>query len=183
MSVARGTDLQLPVTVYNLGYRSVDSVRVSVFLYDERNMLKPLVTAGLDSIPVDGSRTVMIPLSTQDLPARSSIRVQVDPLSGVEELYGENNGADFAFSVTGSSPARVQVFADGVSLMDGDYVAAAPKMVVHLGNDLEGLGTVQHSIEAFVDGLSVSSSARERFVVHAVAVRGEAYSSDRGEGQ
>jgi hypothetical protein len=156
MSVARGTELQIPVTGYNLGYRSVDSARVTVFLYDERNMLRPILSSVVDSIPVDGSRTVTVPLATNDLPGRSSIRVQLDPLSGREELHAENNGADFAFTVTGSSPARLQIFADGVSLMDGDYVAAAPKMVVHLGN-LEGLGSVQHSIEAFVDGLSVVS--------------------------
>ncbi len=155
-SVARGTDLQLPVTVHNLGYRAVDSARVTVSLYDERNMLRPLVTAGVDSVPVDGKGMIVVPLSTRDLPARSSIRVQVDPLSGNEDLCAENNGADFAFTVTGASPARVQIFADGVSLMDGDFVASAPKLTVRLEN-LEGLGPVHQSIEAFVDGLSASS--------------------------
>jgi hypothetical protein len=152
-SAARGTDLKFPVTVHNLGYRAVDSARVTVSLYDETNTLKPLLTVGVDSIPVDGSRTVVVPLATQDMPAHSSLRVQVDPLPGHPDLSIENNGADYAFTVTGSSPARVQISADGVSLMDGDYVAAAPKMVVHLAN-LEGLGPLHQSIEAFVDGLS-----------------------------
>jgi hypothetical protein len=154
--VGRGNDLNLSVTVHNLGYQPVDSARVTVSLYDETNTLRPLLGAGVHSISVDSSRTIVVPLTTQDLPAHSSIRVLIDPLPGDRELSLENNGADFAFSVTGASPARVQVSADGVSLMDGDYVAAAPAMVVHLAN-LEALGQVQQSIEAFVDGLSVVS--------------------------
>jgi hypothetical protein len=160
MSVARGTKLNLPVTVYNLGYRSVDSARVTVFLYDERNLLKPLVSAVVDSISVDGSRTITVPIATNDLPERSAVRVQVDPLAEKEELYAENNSADYSFAVTGASPARVQIFADGVSLMDGDYVAAAPKMVIRLAN-LEGLGSVRQSIEAFVDGVSVAGQQEQ----------------------
>lgn len=156
LSIARGTELQLPVTVHNLGYRRLDSARVTVSLYDERNMLRPIATAGVDSLPADGSRTIAIPLSTQELPARSSIRVRVDPISAQEELCAINNGADFAFAVTGASPAGMQISADGVSLMDGDYVAAAPKMLIHL-TGLDELGLVHRSLEAFVDGLSVTS--------------------------
>jgi hypothetical protein len=153
-SVARGTALQLPVTVHNLGYRAVDSSRVTVSLYDETNTLRPMLATGVGAISVDSSKTIVVPLATQDLPARSSLRIEVDPISGNQDLSAGNNGADFAFAVTGGSSARVQVSADGVSLMDGDYVSAAPKMLIHLAN-VEDLGSVHQSLEAFVDGVSI----------------------------
>jgi hypothetical protein len=153
-SVARGTALQLPVAVHNLGYRAVDSSRVTVSLYDETNTLRPMLTTGVGAISVDSSKTIVVPLATQDLPARSSLRIEVDPIPGNQDLSAGNNGADFAFAVTGGSSARVQVSADGVTLMDGDYVSAAPKMLIHLAN-VEDLGSVHQSLEAFVDGVSI----------------------------
>jgi hypothetical protein len=154
VSVARGTDIHLPVTVYNLGYQRVDSSTITLQLYDERNSLRPLATAGVGRIAADSSRTIGMQIPTQSLPANTSLRVQVSPVSVREDLCADNNDADVGFSVTGASPARIQLLSDGIPLMDGDYIAASPKLVVHLAN-VESLGPMRQGVELFVDNVSV----------------------------
>ena len=50
----------------------------------------------------------------------------------------------------------MHVFADGVQLMDGDYVAAHPKILVHL-YDLGGVGSVPPAVDLYVDNVQVGS--------------------------
>jgi hypothetical protein len=89
------------------------------------------------------------------------VQARVTPPSGQKELLWENNTSLYRFLIVGIAEklsARVQVYADGVLLMDGDYVAARPRIAVRLA-ELSGPATGIPRVDLFVDGGQVFSSA------------------------
>ena len=132
VSVARGSTLDLPITVYNIGYRQADSARVVVSVYDRYNRARPIASAAIDSIPVAGLRSLTIPISTTEFSRRVTLQISVSPPKRDKDLIPGNNVAYHSFTVVGGQAADMEVFADGVRLMDGDFVSSAPRIVVRL---------------------------------------------------
>jgi hypothetical protein len=130
--IEKGVQLNLPVTVYNLGFGGVDSARVIVAVFDRYNRARPIASAMLDSIPAGGNRTVTIPIATSNMSRRTTLQVSVAPSKKYKDLVALNNVAYYSFTVTGSTQSGVQFFADGVQLMDGDFVAAKPRLIIRL---------------------------------------------------
>jgi hypothetical protein len=153
--VERGSLLNLPVTVHNIGFHGVDSARVAVSVYDKYNKARPIASAQLDTIPVDGTQSTIIPIETTNFPRRVTLQVRVSPSKKYKDLVAENNIAYFSFDVTGSLLADVQLLADGVHLMDGDYVSPRPQIVVSVPEREVGSSGVRQ-VELFVDHRSVS---------------------------
>jgi hypothetical protein len=149
VSVEKGAQLNLPITVYNLGFQGVDSARVIVSVFDKLNRARPVASAMLDTLPAGGSRLVTIPISTSNMSRRVTLQVSVSPSKKYKDLVAENNAAYYSFNVTGALRSGVQFFADGVQLMDGDYVASRPKLVVRIPQ--VGEGNQMQQIEFFVD--------------------------------
>ncbi len=121
---------QFPITVHNIGYRASDSVLVKVYLLDRVNNGRLVAETVLDSLPVDGSRTATVPISTVGYGYRMLLQVVVRSLRGRVDLIGENNVAYYTLYKSGIAPPRFQVYNDGKLLMDGDYVPPRPVIVV-----------------------------------------------------
>ncbi|MCZ6776022.1 MAG: hypothetical protein O7D34_06165, partial [Ignavibacteria bacterium] len=154
--VERGSLLNLPVTVHNIGFHGVDSARVVVSMYDKYNKARPIASAQLDTIPVDGTQSTIFPIETTNFPRRVTLQIRVSPSKKYKDLVAENNIAYYTFDVTGSLLADVQLFADGVQLMDGDFISPKPKILVTLPQLEEGsLGARQ--VELFVDNRSMTA--------------------------
>lgn len=153
--VVRGTVFNLPVTVYNIGFRGADSARLVVSVYDKYNKARPIAYAMLDSIAVNGSKSTMIPISTENFSRRVVLQVNVAPSKKSKDLVADNNNAYYVLNITGLTSSPVKFYADGVQLMDGDYVSANPTVLIHRG--LSGNGVLR-SVELFVDGIPVQSN-------------------------
>jgi hypothetical protein len=131
-SIRKGEPFDFPVTVSNIGYQAVDGARVTVSLYDRYNKARPIAFGTLDTIPAGGAQGVTFPLSTDDFPRHVTLEVSVSPEGAAKDLVAANNFAYYTFDVAGSMSASVEVFADGVRLMDGDFISSNPRLLVRL---------------------------------------------------
>ena len=158
IQIRNGAQGSVTLSVYNIGYRKSDSARVILSSVLADNSLRPIAYATVDSIPAGGSRTVQISFPTAGLPAQFTLQARVVPPSGAKELIWDNNVTLYNFTVQPGSPltAKVHVFSDGVQLMEGDYVAAKPKILVHL-YDLGGVGSVPPAVDLYVDNVQVGN--------------------------
>ncbi|MBI4535246.1 MAG: hypothetical protein HY708_03140, partial [Ignavibacteriae bacterium] len=149
-SVPGGSALNLPVTIYNVGFQKSDSSRVVVSIYDKYNKAREIASTTVDSIPVGGSRSIVIPIQTVNFSRRVTLQVVVAPAKMGKDLVAENNTAYTTFYLSGGSiPTNIQIFADGTQIMDGDYISARPKILVRAGN--EGEGFLAEQAEFFVN--------------------------------
>jgi hypothetical protein len=89
-----------------------------------------------------------------------TLEVQVSPSSGGRDLIAENNVARITLNFTSvKEPLRatMQVYADGVQLMDGDYVGSKPNLAVRLA-DVSGVSSGGERVALFVDRTIVPPS-------------------------
>ena len=128
--VPRGTPVEIPLNIYNIGYRKTDSTVLQVGVYDSQNRLLPLFSMQGGEIPVDSVRSSPVSVSTSGLPQHVSLELTVAPADSSGDLFAGNNSFLYGFTVTGAPVGTIDVFADGVNLMDGDYVATSPKILV-----------------------------------------------------
>lgn len=149
LPVERGTDVSLPVTVHNIGFSGVDSATILVSLYDRYNKARPIAMGRVDSIPAGGTGTVGVVIATDEFPRHVTLQVQVFPSKRYKDIQPANNIAYVAFDIVGAVGPGPQVFADGVQLMDGDFIAGTPRILVRSGT------TVPQQIELLVDGVAV----------------------------
>jgi hypothetical protein len=119
-----------PITVHNIGYKTSDSVSVKVYALDYLNNARLIAETVLDSIPVEGSRTATVSISTAGYGYRMLLRVVVSPLHHGADLVEENNVAYYTLYKKGVAPPIFQVYSDGKLLMDGDYVPPKPIILV-----------------------------------------------------
>ncbi len=153
-----GGDLGLPVTVHNIGYRAADSARVTLSLVDPNLDRYPVLGTGtVGALPVDGLRQIVLGFSSAGLTGLRSLEVHVTPATGGRDLVVENNTATVTIDFTSLQEplqATMQVYADGVQLMDGDYVSNQPQLLVRLVN-LSGVPPGQERVAVFVDGIPI----------------------------
>jgi hypothetical protein len=156
-SLSKAAEVGLPVTVHNIGYRTADSARITVSGVGLGGTLTPLITVSVDSISVDSSRTVMIAVPTAGLEGRNLLEVAVSPPRGGRDLIAGNNTARTILNFTSIAEpleATLQLFADDVQLMDGDYVSNQPRLLVRLVN-VSGVRPGQERVAVFVDSSPV----------------------------
>ena len=159
-AVREGGSNTVSATVYNIGYRRSDSARAVLSVRMPDRSLRPIAYAMIDSIGPGGSRLVQIPFQAGGLGAQAALQVRVSPPPGTRDLIAGNNSAFINVAVSGYVPlgGTVHLFADGVQLMEGDYVAARPKILVQLDN-LTGVGSVPPEVDLFVDNVPVAGPA------------------------
>ncbi|MEW6511512.1 MAG: C25 family cysteine peptidase [Bacteroidota bacterium] len=153
--VAKQTAGTVDVQVHNSGYRAADSARVLLSLIVPGLPPRPVASAMVGTIAPDGFSTVSIPFPLGGLPRRVTLEVKVSPPASAKDLVQENNVTLYEYQMTGSEDtlsARVHLFADGVQLMDGDYVAAQPRIVVRV-SDLVNPGVEPPRVDLFVDNM------------------------------
>ncbi|MEO8167506.1 MAG: C25 family cysteine peptidase, partial [bacterium] len=119
----------IAVTLYNIGFVRSDSAMVSISVFDINNRPRRLSTFDMPPIQVGASQTVNVPLPLSKLPRRATLQVEVIP--GGKDLIAENNVRYYSF-VTEAQTAdnTLQIFADGTQIMDGDYVATNPTILI-----------------------------------------------------
>lgn len=132
----------IEVTVYNIGYKDSDSSTVILSVYDRQNRARQVASVSVPPVAVGSSRTTMIPISTSNLSRLTTLQARVVPAKTAKDLIAANNTAYYSFMTTTSVAASdVQVYANGVRLMDGDYVPAIPQLSLRLENDDESAHT------------------------------------------
>ncbi len=163
-SLQQGQTFNFPVTVYNIGYRIVDSASVLVSLYDRFNKSRTIATGTIGAIAPGDSATTSFALGTDDFPRHVTLAVSVAPAGGTD-LVAANNEAYYMLDVSAGLTAGMQVFADGIQLMDGDYVSPRPHIVIRPSDSREqSLRSVHLSIDDVAIGTSMPGSAEGSFV-------------------
>ncbi len=152
ISVQRGEVFDLPVAIYNIGFQDADSARIVVSVYDKYNKARPIAYAMSDSIPVGGSKVVTVPIATENFPRHVTLQVAISPSKKAKDLVAENNIAYFGLDVAGVIQSGLQIFADGLQLMDGDHVSATPAIIVRTERIEPEVISV---LEFFVDGIAI----------------------------
>ncbi len=157
-----GGDMGLPVTVHNIGYRPVDSAQVVLRLINQGPGPDPVLATGtVGALPVDSARGILLGFSTNGLAGLRILEVQVLPSSGGRDLIAENNTARITLNFTSvQEPLRatMQVYADGLQIMDGDYVGSKPNLTVRLA-DVSGISSGGERVALFVDRIIVPPSS------------------------
>lgn len=121
----------IAVTVYNIGYLRSDSASVTISAFDKNNRARKLTTVPVQPLNVEQFQTITVPISTSNLPRRATLQIEIIPGKRAKDLITENNIGYYTLVTPGTSVQNgVQVFADGVEIMDGDYVAAKPTFVI-----------------------------------------------------
>jgi hypothetical protein len=156
-----GGDMGLPITVHNIGYRPADGARVVLRSINQGPGPSPVLASGtIGVLPVDSTREILLGFSTSGLAGLRTLEVQVSPSSGGRDLIAENNVARITLNFTSvKEPLRatMQVYADGVQLMDGDYVGSKPNLAVRLA-DVSGVSSGGERVALFVDRTIVPPS-------------------------
>jgi len=153
--IVKGDVLEFPITVHNIGYRTSSPSIVQVLLSTGSGPGIPVAEIQLDSIPSDGSRRVIAPIQTSALSGSMTATVKVIPRPESHDLIALNNQARVSLTVAGGPPVRLVLFADGTKLMDGDYVAVRPAIVVQLqGSTFDPL---RDRAELYIDDQSAGS--------------------------
>lgn len=128
---SRVATFDLPVTVHNLGYRKSDSIRIVVNALDKFNLGRQVAATTIDSIEIEGNRSAVIRIPMAILPKKTLLQLLISPVNGGKDLIVENNTAYYTLIRTDIvAHNRLNVYADGKPLMDGDYVSAEPVLLV-----------------------------------------------------
>jgi hypothetical protein len=171
-----------PITVYNFGYRKSDSVRVVVNALDKYNVSHQVASTRLDSIPVDESRSVIVPISTAGFNRKTILQVVVSPLKKGRDLIAENNTAYYTlYTPVGIATIRLRVYADGNPVMDGDYVAAKPTIIVR--KDEADLPSSVSQYEMLVDKKTFISSSQQSLAKGTGAAGDQVFTPDFTDGE
>jgi hypothetical protein len=120
-----------------------------------------LAAGTIGSLPVDSAAQILLGFSTAGLTGMKTLEVQVSPPAGARDLISENNTARIALNFTSVQEplhATMQLFADGVQLMDGDYIGSRPALLVRLVN-VNGVTPGGERMALFVDRSLISPAA------------------------
>jgi hypothetical protein len=148
--------------VFNIGYRTSDSARVVLSIVDPNGTRRPVAYAMCDSIPPGGYTSLTLPFAIGGLPRQFTVEARVTPAANAKDLVQENNIASCIYQIQGNADklsAQIRVFADGLPVMDGDYVAANPRFVVQL-NNVVNPGTTPPQVDLLVDNV-IAPTARK----------------------
>ncbi|MBI5472951.1 MAG: hypothetical protein HY961_11455 [Ignavibacteriae bacterium] len=128
---ASGENLNVEVKVHNLGYQTSDSASVVISAYDQMNRARQLTSVPISAVRVGGEFVVRVPIGIASLPQRTTLQVEVVPLSKEKDLVEANNIAYYAFTNSArSSRLGIRVLVDGVEILDGDYISPEPTIQV-----------------------------------------------------
>ncbi|MEO8168719.1 MAG: interleukin-like EMT inducer domain-containing protein, partial [bacterium] len=150
------TPRNIEVTLYNIGYATSDSSTVILSVYDRQNRARQIASVPAAPVAVGASRTVMIPISTSNLSRYTTVQARVVPAKTAKDLVALNNTAYYTFFTNTAVAANdVQVYANGIRLMDGDYVPSTPQLTLRIEKDDE---SVQTQAKLYVDNRLVPGS-------------------------
>jgi hypothetical protein len=157
-TLAKRAMVDIPVTIHNLGYRAADSARIRVDLVHPDGSRSPVAYGVVDAIPVDGEKTVTVTVPPDGLTGFNILEVAVLPPAGSRDLISENNTGSITINFTSVNDpltATMRFFADGVPLMDGDYVSRTPEVLVQLA-EVSGMRQGQERMNLYIDNALVA---------------------------
>ncbi len=133
-----GDILTLDVALENISPYSMDSMLLNLTIVDDANTAKKYVKRlpALTSKDVD---TVHFEIATTELSIGvNSLNLEANPNMDQREFFHENNYGLLDFYVKGDDEKpMLDVFFDGIHIVDGDLVSAKPEIVVLLDDENE----------------------------------------------
>jgi len=131
-SLLEGEMMDFAAEVHNIGYTTMDSLRVNFYTVGPGNMRQLFASVRVDALEAERSKTVAASLNTAGRRGTQTLVVALDPL-GQPELYDINNTATRTFYVRKDTvPPELQITFDGLPIVSGDYVSARPTILVRL---------------------------------------------------
>ncbi|MCC6395380.1 MAG: hypothetical protein IT282_00055, partial [Bacteroidetes bacterium] len=161
-TLAKGTAVEIPLAIHNIGYQPADSVRIRVDRIGSGGVAQPIHYATAGPVPVDSFSTVNLSIPSDGLTGYNLLAIAVSPPARARDLLAENNHAQVLVNFTGNGEtlsATIRMYADGVPLMDGDYVSSRPQFLVQF-EDLVGIKPGEERVRLWADNQLVESQAK-----------------------
>jgi hypothetical protein len=138
-----GEIINVGASVYNVGSSPADSVLISV-LTDDSGPLRTLKSTIAPVINPQDSVHVQTQYDSRGIRGNHSFTFQADPNNLITEYYKSNNTAVIPYTVLADTTSpSVDVTFDNTHVMNGDYVRAAPVVLI-LVSDPVGASLVQN---------------------------------------
>ncbi len=133
-TVLEGEPLKMRLSVYNVGMKIVDSVRIRFSLHTvESGPVRLGEEPILTQIPIDSFRVIEQNWETSGWMGNAQIIIEVDPDNELNELSETNNYyAKPIYVVPDSAKPEIVVTYDGKRLVSGDYVAGQPIILINI---------------------------------------------------
>lgn len=166
-TLMEGETLKLSLSVYNVGMKVVDSVRIRFSLQTPEN---GRVNLGHDhiivNIPIDSFRVIEQQWETSGWMGKAQFMIEIDPDKELNELSEANNFyAKPIYVLPDSSKPEIVVTYDGKRLVSGDYVASQPMILVNIYDNARLIGQNDTTrINLFLDNQRVSYAGNEQVV-------------------
>jgi hypothetical protein len=142
-TMQEGEIINVGASVYNVGSSPADSVLISV-LTDDSGPLRTLKSTIAPVINPQDSVHVQTQYDSRGIRGNHSFTFQADPNNLITEYYKSNNTAVIPYTVLADTTSpSVDVTFDNTHVMNGDYVRAAP-IVLILVSDPVGASLVQN---------------------------------------
>jgi hypothetical protein len=128
-----------------------------VLSYNGQNILQPMFSSATGSIPVDSVVSKSIAVPSDLLPGRAVIELHTVDSTWSGDIVPENNSTTLSFTVSGVPQAVIDVFANQLPILDGDYLGSHPEITLRPRAAILSTG-IPSSMRMYVDGSIVSSS-------------------------
>jgi len=142
-TMQEGEIINVGASVYNVGSSPADSVLITL-LTDDSGPLRTLKSTIAPVINPQDSVHVQTQYDSRGVRGNHSFTFQADPNSVITEYYKSNNTAVIPYTVLADTTSpSVDVTFDNTHVMNGDYVRAAPVVLI-LVSDPVGASLVQN---------------------------------------
>jgi hypothetical protein len=172
-SLAKGTAVGMRVTVFNIGFSAAESALVNVYAIGQGGVRSLACAGSIGRLAVDSAGTITLSVPPELLNDATALEVVVVPPAGQRDMTAENNTVRIPVRYTSVKEplhATMRLFADGIQLMDGDFVASRPALSIQLA-DVTGLDSGGAWVVLLVDNVPVSPTYNTASLVGNTAMR------------
>ncbi len=163
-TLMEGDNLNINLSVYNVGMKIVDSVKIRFSLSTpESGKIKFCEDKILTDIAIDSFKNLNQTWEPSGRIGNNQIVIEVDPDDDVNELTASNNYySKQIYIVPDSIKPQFHVTYDGKQIVDGDYVSNAPIILINIYDNNRFLNEKDTTkINLFLDNARVSYSGNE----------------------
>jgi hypothetical protein len=135
-TLQQGENIDLRISVYNVGERTAKNFKVTVDLLKSDNSKSQVFETLADSIRSDQKKNFDFSFDTRSITGTNNFLINIDQQNMVTEIYKDNNYFTVPFFVQADEnrPA-VQIKFDDVDIFDGDYISPKPDIKIDISDN------------------------------------------------
>jgi len=152
-SVAQGESVATSVKLFNLGYASIDSLKLNVSLQNAAGIKTTIGTWTASNVQPDSSQAFSLTIPTAGQRGLQTLSVATDINSRLPEVTTLNNFVSIPFFVKAdTAKPKLSILFDGKTILNGAYVVPKPKITVTMSDQSLLLLTDTSSVSLTLNG-------------------------------